>query len=314
MLNPNSMLSDFIHQWLFQREAEVKPATFNRLFTSWTALNGFGIAQMPVASITKPAYMNYVKELVDAEYAISTIKKQMLIVSAPMRYAYENGIIPMNPCLGVKPPKSVYVKKQSRDVEAYTPSEQDRIRNAITLDEQAHTGYAVINLIMETGLRIGEALALKWRDVSIERRRLNVHATVVNISNRRTSYVQDDAKSSSSNRVIPLSLNAVQILTDQFQKTGGMQWVFATPEGCNRGERLSYEAMRYQGKCLCNAAGVPYRGLHVYRHTFATNQYYKGTDVKILSKILGHATPSITYNIYVHLYGDGFNDMLRAMD
>ena len=63
---------------------------------------------------------------------------------------------------------------------------------------------------------------------------------------------------------------------------------------------------------VCQSTG--YRGNHVYRHTFATNQYYKGTDVKILSKILGHATPSITYNIYVHLYGDGFNDMLRAMD
>ncbi|NLE92909.1 MAG: tyrosine-type recombinase/integrase [Chloroflexi bacterium] len=57
----------------------------------------------------------------------------------------------------------------------------------------------------------------------------------------------------------------------------------------------------------------PWNGLHVWRHTFATNQFYKGTDVKILSKILGHSETSVTYNIYIHLNGDGFNDMLKAV-
>lgn len=54
---------------------------------------------------------------------------------------------------------------------------------------------------------------------------------------------------------------------------------------------------------------VDYRGERVFRHTFATNRYYKGMDIKILSKVLGHADVNITYNIYVHLYGDGFEKM-----
>ena len=58
---------------------------------------------------------------------------------------------------------------------------------------------------------------------------------------------------------------------------------------------------------------VPHYGLHVWRHTFATNLYYKGVDVKILSKLLGHANTTITYNIYIHLYSDGFNDMMNAV-
>ena len=60
-------------------------------------------------------------------------------------------------------------------------------------------------------------------------------------------------------------------------------------------------------------ACVPYRGEHVFRHTFATNCYHKGVDVKILSRLLGHADVNITYNIYVHLYGDGFDEMYAAL-
>ena len=76
---------------------------------------------------------------------------------------------------------------------------------------------------------------------------------------------------------------------------------------------LRYEALRWQTRCLCKAADVPYRGEHVFRHTFATNCYHKGIDVKILSRLLGHADVNITYNIYVHLYGDGFDEMYEAL-
>ena len=47
--------------------------------------------------------------------------------------------------------------------------------------------------------------------------------------------------------------------------------------------------------------------------TFATNCYYKGVNVKVLSKLLGHADVNVTYNIYVHLYGDGFDEMYSAL-
>ena len=78
-------------------------------------------------------------------------------------------------------------------------------------------------------------------------------------------------------------------------------------------EQCPYEALRWQTQRLCQAADVPYRGEHVFRHTFATNCYHKGIDVKILSKLLGHADVNITYNVYVHLYGDGFDEMYAAI-
>lgn len=45
------------------------------------------------------------------------------------------------------------------------------------------------------------------------------------------------------------------------------------------------------------------------RHTFATNCYYRGCEIKLLSKLLGHANVTITYNIYINLYGDALEEM-----
>lgn len=51
----------------------------------------------------------------------------------------------------------------------------------------------------------------------------------------------------------------------------------------------------------------------MFRHIFATNCYHKGVDVKILSRLLVHADVNITYNLYIHLYGDGFDEMYSVL-
>ena len=79
------------------------------------------------------------------------------------------------------------------------------------------------------------------------------------------------------------------------------------------GEPLTYEAVRYQIQFACAKANLPYLGMHVFRHTFATNCYNRGCDVKILSKLLGHADVAITYNTYIHLYGDALEEMRKVI-
>lgn len=304
--SPSSLLIDYVKQWLSDtKKLEVKPATYDRLEVSCNTLEDYEIAQKAIESITTRDFQLYVGELVNEGYSLSTIKKQMRIVSAPMRYAYEQRIIPFNPCASVKTPAKSNVHKVAREILAYTEDEQAKIRRV--LDTRARVGYYVIELLLETGMRAGEALALNWSDVMVDKRRIRVHATVINLANRRRAYVQEGAKSPTSNRWVPLSTRAIAILKE-LKASSKHDWLFDS-----HGKRLSYEALRYQCQCACADAGVPYYGLHAWRHTFATNQYYKGTDVKILSKLLGHADTTITYNIYIHLYGDGFDDMLRAL-
>lgn len=300
-------LISYIRFWLDHvKKLKVKPATFDRLVTSVDALEEYDIAHKIISTITAEDCERYVEEVTGKGYALTTIKKQMLIVTAPLRYAYAHQQIAYNPSIGLKPPSKDNVQKSKKKVVAYNKEEQQKLGSV--LNTHTREAYAAIELMIETGLRPGEVLALDWEDVCLERKRLQVHKTVVNLANKKRSYVQDSPKSETSDRPVPLSQKAIDILSD-LRTRSQHEYLFCNSDG----ERLSYESLRYQCQIACREAGVVYHGLHVFRHTFATNQFYKGTNVKILSKILGHSETSVTYNIYIHLYGDGFEDMLNAV-
>ena len=130
------------------------------------------------------------------------------------------------------------------------------------------------------------------------------------LGNHKKSYVQNDAKSFTSNRTIPMSTKLYDVLSDLYTRDEWRSFVVHDENG----EPLGYEAVRWQTKCVCRDAGIPYHGQHVFRHTFATNCYKKGCDVKKLSKLLGHSDVSITYNVYIHLYGDELEEMRLIFD
>lgn len=300
-------LATYIDDWMNTYKAvSVRQSTYDRLLTSIKALGGYAIAQMPISEITSIDIQKYVNELAHSGYGLSTIKKQMRIVTAPLKQASALHLIPANPAVGICLPVRSNVCKAVESAEPYSPEEQAALKTVLSTNKRH--GYATIALMLETGLRVGEALALRWRDINIVRKRLYVRATVVRLANKKRSFVQETAKSEASNRTVPLTPCAVSLL-QSLAEGAENEYVFVNDDG----ERLSYEALRYQTQCACKEAGIPYRGQHVFRHTFATNCYYKGVDIKILSKLLGHADTNITYNIYVNLYGDGFDEMYKAL-
>lgn len=306
-MNASISLTSYIAEWLATfKETTVKQSTYDRLLTSVKALEGFTIASMPIGEITCIDIQQYVNDLTKRGYGLSTIKKQMRIVTAPLKQASALHIIPADPGIGIRLPSRYNVSKPERLIEAYNTQEQTALLNVLSSGRR--TGYFAIALMIETGLRVGEVLALRWQDVQLTRKRINVRNTVVRLANKKQSFVQDSVKSESSRRTIPLTPEAINILEEQYARRVN-EWVFANDDG----ERLSYEALRYQTRKACEEAGIEYRGEHVFRHTFATNCYHKGIDVKILSRLLGHADVNITYNLYIHLYGDGFDEMYSAL-
>ena len=165
-------------------------------------------------------------------------------------------------------------------------------------------------IMMETGMRVGEAMALGWDDVDFKRKAIYVSKTAVRITDTKRTYVQKGAKSYSSNRPIPLSKTALEILEQLKAIDEYHGFVFHDKNG----KMLTYETLRWRTQKACAKAGVPYYGQHVFRHTFATNCYERGCDVKRLSKLLGHLNVTITYNVYIHLFGDGLEDLRSVVE
>ena len=307
IMNNQLTLYEFISVWreLFKKNA-LKSASYDRLITSQKTLSSYEISRMKICDISFFDIQKYINALVNTGYSLSNIKKQVLIVTAPLKQAAAMKIISADPSVGIRMPSEAKVQKKAKEVVAYTKEEQEKLWKNINLSP-GNVGYAAVAFEMETGLRAGELLALKWTDVDIAHCKMKIHATIINPQYTNQAEYQDSAKSKSSNRVVPLTPKAITILK-RLRESRTTEWVFEQD-----GERYSYQKLTYQTKKLCRETGVKYHGEHVFRHTFATNCYYKGIDVKILSRLMGHSSVQVTYNIYINLYGDGFDDMYAAL-
>lgn len=298
-------LGKAIEKWVMTtKRVSVKAATYDRLLTSLELMKRYKIYRTRLEDLEVSDIQCYINELADAGYSLSTIKKQFHLISAFISYSNLIGDIQRPLHKGVKLPSETTVKKRKREIVAYTREEQKRLKNVLMRGDSP--AYNVVLVMLETGMRIGEVLALCWDDINWTRKSIRIGKTVVNISNTRRSFVQDSAKSYTSNRTIPMSTDCYELL--KFLKSTdevGSDFVFHD----ERGDYISYESVRWWIGKACQEAGVPYHGMHVFRHTFATNCYENGCDVKILSKLLGHSDVTITYNIYIHLFGDALEEM-----
>ena len=300
-------LIDFVDIWLdtFKKNT-VKEASLARLRVSRAALKSYPIAAKPIGDISFFDIQRYVNELVEAGYSMSGIKKQLRIVTSPLKQAAAIRIIKADPSVGIRLPAESKIQKKKKRIVAYEKDEQALLYNRIR-ECTSSVGYLAVAFMIETGIRSGELLALKWNDVAFDGNKMHIHATIVFPTSTKKAQYQDSPKSKASNRIIPLTPKAKAILKI-LQERRQTEWVFEQD-----GRRYSYKQLTYQTKKLCREAGIPYYGDHAFRHTFATNCYYKGIDVKILSRLMGHSSVQVTYNTYIHLYGDGFDEMYAAL-
>lgn len=305
--NGGLILSDAVRDWLTDFKTQsVKAATYDRLETSLKLMKRYPISNLFVDQLQTRNIQQYINQLVSDGYSKSTIKKQKTLLTAYLKFAYSQGIVSKAAYIGVVLPTKSAIKKPERKIAVYTEREQALlVRTFKTLYNPA---YGIAILLLEEGLRIGEALALSWNDIMWGRKAISITKTTVRLGQKRVTFVQDGAKSASSNRLIPMSSLAYSVLKELLScepDTSGL--IFHQPN--QPFSPITYDSVRYQIKSVCEKNDIPYYGLHAFRHTFATNCFKRGCNVKILSKLLGHADVSITYNIYIHLYGDALEEM-----
>ena len=158
-----------------------------------------------------------------------------------------------------------------------------------------------IMVCLNTGLRIGEISALRWKNIDLDRREIRVKNTMQRIyledENYKTGVVIGTPKSQTSERSIPISDKLYEIFKS-IKKRNYEEEFFLTGN-CTRS--IEPRTLRYNFKLLLKKYKMKtsYK-FHILRHTFATNCIEIGMDPKTLSELLGHSTVEMTLNKYVH--------------
>lgn len=178
---------------------------------------------------------------------------------------------------------------------------------------------ALYLLALTTGMRQGELLSLKWADVDLEAGHVQVRSSV---RKGKEGFVFSEPKTSASRRQVALTMSAVAALYRhrgcqlEQRMADGPLWqdndlVFPDVLGMPfNGITL----LRREFLPLLKRAGLPLIRFHDLRHTAATLMLLKGVHPKIVSEMLGHASVSITLDLYSHVLPNMQREAAETMD
>ena len=229
------------------------------------------------------------------------------------------------------------IKNSARMVNTVISKEEKKERRVLTTRETSifleYTKdtfyYDLYILALETGMRIGELMGLKWSEIDYDKSVLYVRRSLCYFR-RDGKYVFEwhDTKTHNSKRVIPLTKQAVKALKRQWIRRQSIllknasevqeeyrDLVFVTKNNRPTQQFIVAECIDVAIKRI-RKDYPEFEGFspHCFRHTFATRAIERGMQPKILQKLLGHGSLQTTMDLYCHVTEDTLYDAMSLMD
>lgn len=226
----------------------------------------------------------------DNVVGMRTREKAFRLLKKDVEVARSRGHLRCDPFHGITPPRS-----RRTNIDPYTADEMHAILKAAKGDRLEAFWW----LALGTGMRLGEMAAISPRCVDLKSGVLRVERTA-KYSKKRV--VLKAPKTERSRRTIELPSKVLAMLKSHAARTmkagkAGGEFFFPDRDG---GMLRSENILRRSWWPILKKANVPVRKIHQTRHTYATVQLLAGVPVHVVSAVLGHASPSITLDIYSH--------------
>jgi integrase len=239
----------------------------------------------------------------------TTINHTHGVLGHALKDAQRMGLVGRNVCELVDPPR-----KNKRRATIYTAEQVAQLLKAL----DGKPIEPIITLIVATGCRLGEALALKWREVDLDRTIITIHTGRAEVIG---GYADSEPKTDAGNRTIPIPARVVSHLRDhrkvQLERRLwlGEAWEendYVFPNEIGGAQQHSVPEHRF--KKLLARAGLPPIRIHDLRHTAGSLMLAQGVPAPEVSRILGHASVDITYRLYAHAVPQAQKQALEAME
>ena len=238
----------------------------------------------------------------------ATLRRVNTLLNQVLRHAVKQKVISENPMDdGVKRPKAKNASQKGKALPRHV------CRDILTAVEASTTYKPLVTILLYTGIRVGELMALRWENIDRDNMLLHIENAVTSecqfddsgkTINR--SVVISDTKTAASKRVIPLEPDVLAVLdewrenSEKRQKKaiqqGNEGYIFPNQYGGLR----SYQGFQKQFKRFLDENGLGEYGItfHKFRHTFATLLMEQGTNPRVVQELLGHKDIQTTLGVY----------------
>ena len=250
--------------------------------------------------------------------ALSGLKKIMHILNPCFKKAISEGIIYKNPCSDVVLPTKSCVLVETKEQITLSDQQIEQFKNVAlakykTVNEYKSRDAFVLLLILNLGLRVGEALALEWTDFDLNKQIVKINKTIqdnitefrngeIAENSKRYSKLKKSTKTDSGKRILKLNDSALYYISEL--KEYDLRNNINTPYLCSTHKGTLTNARNLQrslDRILKNTDITENVSLHTLRHTFGSTLIRRGIGVEVVSKLMGHANINITYLKYIHV-------------
>lgn len=238
-------------------------------------------------------YLNSLKE----NYSNSYIKKIYEQISQAFNFAINRGYIIRNPLMDVVKPKSMKKDKVVRAMEIEEQQKFTEYLESKTIKEEPYKNIFLIQMFM--GLRVGEALALRYGDIDLKKNVINVNKTLTKDKNERV-IMGDTTKTYAGIREVPIPefIRASIIEQMVIAENNPDKQLFVS----NNGKLIDGKNVNRILKERLSKLGIEGITTHSLRHTYGTRCVEAGMRAVALQRLMGHTDVSVTLNTYTSVF------------
>ena len=297
--------------WLENYKTTVKPSTFENVRSKVEKMTEEHFEGMKLKQITVTYCQKVVIEL-SKSYVL--YNHYLSVINRIFKYAVLMDVLSSNPFDKVIKPKSRQTQRKGNFLTKEELKEFLKLAQTTTLSYF----FPLVHLMSYTGLRQGEALALKWSDINFENKKITVNKTAVRIKEKQTLQTP---KTKNSKRVISIDSATLSILKswkkDQIKIyfkngkhfEGDDNFIFTN----ERGDWVHIHNFIRYFKCFIADHKLKPITPHGLRHTHASLLFSAGVEPKNISDRLGHSTVQITLDLYTHITEEQRTDTVEKL-
>jgi integrase len=304
-------LQEYLTQWLEIAKQRLRPRSYIRYEEAIRLHIVPTLGRIPLARLSAQHLQRLYSAKLNEGQAPASVARLHAVIRRALNEAMRLDLIPRNPASLVTAPRQPRTEQH-----ALTP---EQVRILLAAFEE-HPLRAFVTLLIMTGARRGEALALHWVDIHLDEGYADVKYTLEH--NKGGSYTFAPPKTERSRRRVPLNALAIAALRRHHARqleqrlAIGAAWqdedlLFTDATGhALRGNHI----LQRQFAPLLKQAGLPNIRLHDLRHTAASLLAQQGVHVTAVSRLLGHSSTSMTLDIYSHAFPDAEREATATLD